>query len=74
MNDKIFTFYDVRKRVFVEVAKSDVTKATFKPHNGGMRYALRGVITDGQTATKFIPKEDWDALTDIPMAEQSERR
>lgn len=71
MSDKIFTFYDVRKRVFVEVAKADVTKATFTPHNGETRYALRGVITDGQTATKFVPKEDWDALTDVPMVGQS---
>lgn len=71
MGTNIFKFYDVRKRVFVEVAKADVTKATFTPHNGETRYALRGVITDGQTATKFVPKEDWNTLTDIPMAGQS---
>jgi hypothetical protein len=59
-------FYNVKKREKVEVSDSDVKKTTYNVKGGQVRYAVRAVDDDGMNLTKFMKKDDWDAL-DAPM-------
>jgi len=59
-------FYNVKKREKVEISDSDVKKTTYNVKGGQVRYAVRAVDDDGMNLTKFMKKDDWDAL-DAPM-------
>lgn len=59
-------FYNVKKREKVEVSDSDVKKTTYNVKGGQVRYAVRAIDDDGMNLTKFMKKDDWDAL-DAPM-------
>lgn len=63
----LLTFFDIHKNAFVQVDKKDIVKFVFTRKDGEKRYGLRGVITDGQSATKFVDKADWDAI-DVAVA------
>lgn len=63
---KLLTFFDLYKRQFVQVAKVDVTKFIFTDHHGNTRYGLHGIVTDGQSANKFIDEQTWRTL-DVPL-------
>lgn len=59
-------FYNVKKREKVEISDSDVKKTTYNVKGGQVRYAVRAVDDDGMNLTKFMKKDNWDAL-DAPM-------
>lgn len=59
-------FYNVKKREKVEVSDDQVKKTTYNVKGGQVRYAVRAVDDDGMNLTKFMKKDDWDAL-DAPM-------
>jgi len=67
MND--VSFYDVKLRKNVSVPASDVKKTKYErpTKDGGtqVRYALKAE-KDGSKLTKFVSKNDWDAL-DAPV-------
>ncbi len=55
-------FYNVKKREKVDIADSEIKKTTYTVRGGQVRYAVRAVDDDGTNLTKFMKKEDWDAL------------
>jgi len=59
-------FYDVKNREKVDVPEDKIKKTTYERQlkNGGtqVRYALRGELADGRNVTKFVSKDDWDAM------------
>lgn len=59
-------FYNVKKREKVEIPDDQVKKTTYTVKGGQVRYAVRAVDDDGMNLTKFMKKDDWDAL-DNPM-------
>ena len=58
-------FYDVKSRAKVSVPESAVRKVKYervaKNGNTVVRYALRGTH-NGTNLTKFVSRDDWDAL------------
>lgn len=59
-------FYNVKKREKVEIPDEEVKKTTYTVKGGQIRYAVKAVDDDGMNLTKFMKKDDWDAL-DAPM-------
>jgi hypothetical protein len=62
-------FYDVKKREKVQIPESEVRKTTYekagKEGKINVRYAFRAT-NEGTNLTKFVKKEDWEAL-DAPI-------
>jgi hypothetical protein len=62
-------FYDVKKREKVDVPESEVRKVkyerTTKAGKPSVRHAFRAEY-DGSKMTKFVSKDDWEAL-DAPV-------
>ena len=62
-------FYDVRKRAKVSVTEGDIKKTSYerttKAGKLSVRYALVAQV-DGSKLTKFVSKDDWDALN-VPV-------
>jgi hypothetical protein len=62
-------FYDVKRREKVQVPESAIRKVRYEREtkSGGtsMRHGLRAEY-EGSKMTKFVSKEDWDAL-DVPV-------
>lgn len=58
-------FYNVKKREKVEVGEEKLKKTTYQGKGGQVRYAVRAVDDDGTNLTRFVSKDDWDAL-DVP--------
>lgn len=63
-------FYDVKNREKVDVPETDIKKKVYtrttKTGKVIKRYALRGTLPDGRKVTKFVSKEDYDAM-DVPV-------
>lgn len=52
-------FYDVKTRTTVE---AEVTEKKEYKNRGQVRYAVRGVTSDGRPLTKFVSKADYDKV------------
>ena len=59
-------FYNVKKRVKVNISEDQIKKTVYEGKGGQKRFAARAVDDDGTTLTKFISKEAFDSL-DIPL-------
>lgn len=58
-------FFNVKKREKVDVPEDQIKKTVYKGKSGQMRYAVRAVDDDGTNLTRFVSKDDYDAL-DVP--------
>lgn len=58
-------FYNVKKREKVEISEDQLKKTVYKGKGGQVRYAARAVDSDGTNLTRFVSKDDYDAL-DVP--------
>lgn len=56
-------FYDVKKR---EPVETEVTGKKEFDVNGQKRYAIVGKTDDGRNLTKFVSKDTYDSLADVP--------
>lgn len=70
-SEATFKFFNVRTNEFVTVKQEDIGKFIYRRF-GAVRYGLRGVITDGQSAVKFVDKEIWDSI-DAPVTDDGRR-
>ena len=64
-------FYNLKTRSHVEIPESDITKHKMvRPTKTGeqTRYAVKATY-EGTPLTKFVSKENYDALTDVAEAE-----
>lgn len=59
-------FYNVKKRMKVNIPEGDIKKTTYSGKGGQTRYAVRAKDDDGTMLTKFVSKDMWDSL-DAPM-------
>lgn len=60
-------FYNVKKRKKVEISDDQIKKTTYEGRGGQLRYAVRATDDDGTNLTKFVSKETWDSLEDVPQ-------
>jgi Zn/Cd-binding protein ZinT len=62
----MITFYNVRKKLKVQVTADKVEKveykATSKTGKTVIRYAFKSVDEDGTKLTKFVSRSDYDSL------------
>jgi hypothetical protein len=57
-----YEFYDVKTRSKINLEKDKIHKTKFVSESGRTTYALRGTTSDGRSVTKFVSKNDWEAL------------
>ncbi len=57
-------FYNVKKRGKVDILEDQLKKKVYDS-KGRKRYAVRAVDDDGTNLTRFVSKDDYDAL-DVP--------
>lgn len=58
-------FYNVKKREKVEIGEDMLKKTSYSGKGGQKRYAVRAKDDDGTNLTRFVSKDDWDAM-DVP--------
>ena len=60
--ETIMQFYNVKKREKVEISDDQLKKTVYTGKSGQKRYAVRAVDDDGTNLTRFVSKDDYDAL------------
>ena len=69
----MITFYNVKKREKVEIEEKDCTRVVYTRQTAKgeqKRYALKAKDNDGTNLTKFINKETFDKMADLPVEEK----
>lgn len=64
------TFYNVKKREKVDIKEDACTRVIYTrvtKKGEQKRYALRAQDDDGTNLTKFVNKETFDSLKDLPV-------